>query len=161
MQAQEIEVEAVEPVQHSAVVHTFSHHHAEEAYDVSFESSEPMPDNNQLRLAVENKKRDNLALCETLVQIGLLRPQEMLDVRIAQIGGDDLCESLTVVSSIRTRLGDMLLKSKQITSEQLEFALGTQRKRGGLLGEILVNLGWLDRDTLDATLHAQRRRRAA
>jgi len=30
-----------------------------------------------------------------------------------------------------------------------------QRKRGGLLGEILVSLGWLDRVTLDAALAAQ------
>ncbi len=42
-------------------------------YDVSFESwSEPAQDGKQLLLAVESKKRDNLALGETLVQIGLL-----------------------------------------------------------------------------------------
>jgi len=134
---------------------------AADALDVSFESIDPVADGKDMRHAVETKKRDNLALGETLVQIGLLKPQEMLDVRMAQAGGEDLCESLMVVSSIRSRLGEMLLQSNKITSEQLEFALELQRKRGGLLGEILVNLGWLDRTTLDATLVAQRERRVA
>jgi len=39
--------------------------------------------------------------------------------------------------------------------------LDLQRKSGGLLGEILVSLGWLDRATLDAALSAQRECRAA
>jgi hypothetical protein len=134
---------------------------AEEAFDVSFESVDPTADGKHLQLAVDTKKRDNLALGETLVQIGVLRPQEMFDVRIAQAEGEDLCESLMVVSSIRSRLGEMLLQSNKITSEQLESALELQRKRGGLLGEILVSLGCLDRTTLDATLVAQRERRAA
>jgi hypothetical protein len=164
MQAYETEVEGVEELSHSGNVQAFgidANEQAADPYEVSFESFEPASDGKHLHLAVETKKRDNLALGETLVQIGLLRPQEMLDVRIAQIGGEDLCESLIVVSSIRSRLGDMLLQEKQITSEQLEFALDLQRKRGGLLGEILVSLGWLDRETLDATLSAQRERRAA
>ncbi|HEX8012707.1 MAG TPA: hypothetical protein VF814_17520 [Casimicrobiaceae bacterium] len=130
-------------------------------YDVRFESPEPVPDGRQLRLAVESKKRDNVALGETLVQIGLLEPREMLDVRIAQAGGEDLCNSLMVVSAIRSRLGEILLNAKQITSAQLEFALELQRKRGGLLGEILVSQGWLDRATLDAALATQARSKRA
>jgi hypothetical protein len=164
MQAYECEVESVEELGYSAkvrVLGTRASDHVPDPYEVRFESFEPACDGKHLHLAVETKKRDNLALGETLVQIGLLRPQEMLDVRIAQIEGEDLCESLMVVSSIRSRLGDMLLQEKQITSEQLEFALDLQRRRGGLLGEILVSLGWLDRETLDATLSAQRERRAA
>jgi hypothetical protein len=83
----------------------------------------------------------------------------MLDVRIAQAGDVDLGHALLVASSIRSRLGEMLLQAKQITSEQLESALELQRKRGGLLGEILVSLGWLDRVTLDAALAAQAKSR--
>ncbi len=127
-------------------------------YDVSFESwSEPAQDGKQLLLAVESKKRDNLALGETLVQIGLLEAREMLDVRIAQAADEDLCDSLLVVSAIRSRLGEMLLSAKQITSAQLESALEVQRKHGGLLGEILVTHGSLDRETLDVALAAQAR----
>jgi hypothetical protein len=128
---------------------------AADPYDVSFESPASGADEEHLHVAVDWKKRDNLALGETLVQIGLLRPHEMLDVRIAQAGDADLGDALLVASAIRSRLGEMLLQAQQITSEQLEFALALQRKRGGLLGEILVNLGWLDRVTLDAALAAQ------
>jgi hypothetical protein len=161
MQAYETEFERGEE-EHSpalCVVGGMASHDAADPYDVRFESFEPTPQG--LKLEVETKKRDNLALGETLVQIGLLRPQEMLDVRIAQSGGEDLCNSLMVVSSIRSRLGEMLLQQEHITSEQLESALDLQRRRGGLLGEILVSMGWLDRETLDATLVAQRGRRAA
>jgi hypothetical protein len=136
---------------------------ATDPYDVSFELPESTADEDLLHVAVDSKKRDNVALGETLVQIGLLRPHEMLDVRIAQAGGADLGDALLVASAIRSRLGEMLLQAQQITSEQLEFALDLQRKRGGLLGEILVSQGWLDRATLDAALDAQAKsgRRAA
>jgi hypothetical protein len=126
-------------------------------YNVSFELPDSDSDEEMLHVAVDGKKRDNLALGETLVQIGLLRPHEMLDVRIAQSGDADLGDALLVASAIRSRLGEMLLQAKQVTCEQLEFALEVQRKRGGLLGEILVSLGWLDRVTLDAALAAQAR----
>jgi hypothetical protein len=132
---------------------------AADPYNVSFESPDSDSDEELLHVAVDSKKRDNLALGETLVQIGLLRPHEMLDVRIAQAGDVDLGHALLVASSIRSRLGEMLLQAKQITSEQLESALELQRKRGGLLGEILVSLGWLDRVTLDAALAAQAKSR--
>lgn len=128
---------------------------AADPYNVSFELPDSDSDAELLHVAVDFKKRDNLALGETLVQIGLLRPHEMLDVRIAQSGDADLGDALLVASAIRSRLGEILLHAKQVTCEQLEFALELQRKRGGLLGEILVSLGWLDRVTLDAALAAQ------
>jgi hypothetical protein len=130
---------------------------AADPYDVSFETPRSAPEGEHLGLALDTKKRDNLSLGETLVQIGLMGPHEMLDVRIAQAGGEDLGTSLLIVSAIRSRLGEILLRSKQITSAQLEAALEVQRKRGGLLGEILVSLGWLDREALDAALATQAR----
>jgi hypothetical protein len=36
-----------------------------------------------------------------------------------------------------------------------------KRHQGGLLGETLVSLGWLDQQTLDAALIAQAHRKAA
>lgn len=136
---------------------------AADPYNVSFELPDSDSDEELLHVSVDCKKRDNLALGETLVQIGLLGPHEMLDVRIAQSGDVDLGDALLVASAIRSRLGEILLQAKRVTCEQLEFALELQRKRGGLLGEILVSLGWLDRVTLDAALAAQAKsgRRAA
>lgn len=105
--------------------------------------------------AVERKKRDNLALGEALVSIGLLGHGERAGMERAQAEGSDIVASLMVASALRSRLGEMLLQAKQITSCQLEFALEVQRHQGGLLGEILVSLGWLDVATLDAALAAQ------
>jgi hypothetical protein len=82
-------------------------------------------------------------------------------VRSAQTDSGDLVGSLLVASAIRSRLGEILLKAKRITSCQLEFALEMQRHQGGMLGEILLSLGWLDQVTLDAALAAQAVRKAA
>ena len=108
-----------------------------------------------LEEAIEAKKRDNLVLGETLVSFGLLQRHEMSDVQSAQARSNDVVGSLMVASAIRTRLGDILLHAKRVTSAQLELALEMQRQRGGLLGEILVGTGALDRGTLDAALALQ------
>lgn len=73
---------------------------AADPYNVSFElpDSDSDSDEELLHVAVDCKKRDNLALGETLVQIGLLGPHEMLDVRIAQSGDADLGDALLVAS---------------------------------------------------------------
>ena len=120
-----------------------------------FAVAEPEADAIDLAQAVEVKKRDNLALGATLVSLGLIGGHELAQVHSAQAESDDLVGVLFAASAIRSRLGEMLLKAKRITSSQLEFALELQRVQGGLLGEILLGLGWLDRQTLDAALAAQ------
>lgn len=128
--------------------------------EVFFESAALVPEELDLGQAVESKKQDNAALGETLVSIGLLERRELSEMRFSQAATSDLVGSLAVASAIRTRLGEILLRAKHITSSQLEFALELQRHRDEKLGEILVSLGWLDRKTLDAALAAQGRRAA-
>src|SRR4051812_5970679 len=41
-------------------------------------------------------------------------------------------------------LGEILVKRKRITNEQLEHALSVQKKENGFVGEILVKLGYLE-----------------
>lgn len=131
---------------------------AEEGYFVPPETVLTEVDLGQ---AIESKKRDNLALGEALVRIGLIGDRELSEVQTALAESNDIVGTLVVASAIRSRLGEILLRSKRITSSQLEFALEKQRLEGGLLGEILVSLGWLDRDALDAALAAQAGRKAA
>jgi len=131
-----------------------------EPQDAFFAVLEPASDEIGLDEAVESKKRDNLALGEALVSIGLIGQHEFAEVKSAQAEGADLVGSLMVASAVRSRLGEILLKAKRITSPQLEFALDLQRRQSGLLGEILVSLGWVDRHTLDAALAAQASRNA-
>jgi hypothetical protein len=132
-----------------------------EADERIFQPREPGFVEMDLGRAVESKKRDNLALGEALVSIGLIGHRELSELRTAQAESDDLVGSLMAASALRSRLGEMLLNAKRITSSQLEFALEMQRHQGGRLGEILVSLGWLDQPTLDAALVAQAHRKAA
>jgi len=123
--------------------------------DNPFVVTGPETDAVDLAQAIEAKKRDNLALGAALVSMGLIGRHELAEVHSAQAQCGDMVGELFAASAIRSRLGEMLLKAKRITSSQLEFALGVQRFQGGLLGEILLGLGWLDRRTLDAALAAQ------
>lgn len=122
--------------------------------------AEPAPEED-LDRAVEAKKRDNLLVGETMLRIGLLGRGELAELQSAQAAAcAGTVDSLLVASAIRSRLGEILLKARHITSSQLEAALALQRDQGGLLGEILLGQGWLDKDTLDAALALQATRAA-
>ena len=58
-----------------------------------------------------------------------------------------------MTTAYKGRLGDLLQEKNLITGEQLEQALAQQRETGGKLGELLVNMGALDAQTL-AEAHA-------
>src|SRR5712691_12523651 len=53
------------------------------------------------------------------------------------------------------KLGDLLLKAKLITQEQLDTALKSQREEGGKLGEALVRIGALNENDITETLSQQ------
>ena len=53
------------------------------------------------------------------------------------------------------RLGDLLLKEKRITPEQLQEALGQQRQKGGKLGFTLVSMGFVKEAEITALLSKQ------
>lgn len=57
-----------------------------------------------------------------------------------------------MVTSLKERLKKILINSKLITSEQLSEALEFQRKKGGRLGDVLVNLGHINRKDLMVAL---------
>ncbi len=55
-------------------------------------------------------------------------------------------------------LGEMLLENGEVTQEQLDKALDVQKKEGGLMGIILVNLGFISEKTLVKYLAMQAER---
>ncbi len=55
-------------------------------------------------------------------------------------------------------LGEMLVEAGEITQEQLDKALGIQKDEGGLIGIILVNLGYINEQTLVKYLASQAER---
>lgn len=55
-------------------------------------------------------------------------------------------------------LGDILVDNGEITQDQLDEALAIQKKEGGLIGIILVNLNYLDEQSLVKYLAIQAER---
>ncbi len=48
----------------------------------------------------------------------------------------------------KLRLGEMLMGNGIISNDQLEKALDQQKKNGGMLGMILVNLNYISKEQL-------------
>ena len=59
-----------------------------------------------------------------------------------------------VSASVKTRLGEQLIGSGLITTDQLAKALEMQTESGGRLGEVLISIGALDEQTLTHALAA-------
>ena len=56
------------------------------------------------------------------------------------------------------RIGELLLKEKRITAEQLQQALNHQKAGGGKLGYNLVKMGFVKDEEITALLSKQYRR---
>ncbi len=56
---------------------------------------------------------------------------------------------------INKQLGELLLERGIITVQQLEKALNIQKERGGLIGEIMVDLGFAKEEDIAQALTAQ------
>ncbi|MDE2027057.1 MAG: hypothetical protein KGK03_00620 [Candidatus Omnitrophica bacterium] len=48
------------------------------------------------------------------------------------------------MDAYKVLLGEILVQRKRITREQLDAALKRQKEKGGIIGEVLVGLGFLD-----------------
>ena len=55
----------------------------------------------------------------------------------------------------RIRLGELLVQKEKISAEQLTQAIDEQKKQGGKIGQIMVNLGFLTEDDMLAFLAEQ------
>ncbi len=56
---------------------------------------------------------------------------------------------------IRKQLGELLIERKIIKKSQLDKALAIQKEKGGLIGEILVELGFAKEEDIAQALTAQ------
>ena len=56
---------------------------------------------------------------------------------------------------VRKQLGELLLERKIINSNQLEKALAIRKEKGGLLGEILVDLGFAKEEDIAQAITTQ------
>ncbi|MES2353685.1 MAG: hypothetical protein V4568_04625 [Pseudomonadota bacterium] len=111
---------------------------------------------DNLSFALSNQKHDNTQLGEALVNMGIIDQSDLIAVLDIQDKISDPLEVLCLVSGIRCRLGEILLKTKHITSHQLEQALELQRSSDTPLGEVLIDLGWVTKQELNTSLTIQR-----
>ena len=56
---------------------------------------------------------------------------------------------------IGKRLGELLVERKVVTPEQIDAALKVQKAKGGLLGQILVSLGYATEESVAQAVTAQ------
>lgn len=56
---------------------------------------------------------------------------------------------------ISKQLGELLIERKVITKKELEAALAVQKEKGGLIGQVLVDLGYASEEAIAQALTAQ------
>jgi hypothetical protein len=108
-----------------------------------------------LELALEEQKKTNRMLGETLVHMGLLDPMDLRAVLSVNEHLADLKGAIVLAAGVRSLLGDLLVRARHITAEQLELALLVQKRTGERLGEISIRLGLITDSELDAVLQFQ------
>lgn len=89
----------------------------------------------------EKQRRPEVPLGQLCVDLGMISARD-LDYLLTRYGK-------------RLALGEMLVREKRITEEQLRQVLRVQRQQGGRLGEILLRLGYVSVDQLYEMLARQ------
>ena len=79
-------------------------------------------------------------------------PKQDMPPKPAEDTGAPAAASHDEPSGKKVRLGDQLIEEGHITQDQLEVALYEKNKSGGMLGEILVDLGFITPDILATML---------
>jgi len=112
-------------------------------------------DRHAIESALARQKDTNEKLGEILRSMGELNSVDLKAVLSVQKELASFDESIKAAAGDRELLGELLLKAKRITPEQLSAALKEQRKSGGKLGSIFIHRGLLSEDELKAVLSFQ------
>ncbi len=111
---------------------------------------------HELKTALSRQKDTNEQIGEILVEMGVLDRRDLNAVLFIQEDLSSYDDAVKVAAGVRMLLGELLVKAKKITTEQLDLALREQKSTGKKLGEILVNNGLLLKNELAAVLAFQR-----
>lgn len=110
---------------------------------------------HDLERALSEQNRTNEMLGEVLVRMGVVHPEEIRAAVSIQCDLASLDDAVKAAGGVRQLLGELLVKARRITQEQLDHALNEQRRTGEKLGEVLVRRGSLTKTELDAVLAFQ------
>ncbi|MCI4398702.1 MAG: Flp pilus assembly complex ATPase component TadA [Acidobacteria bacterium] len=94
-------------------------------------------------------------VCPFCLQCFCAAPQSYADKFWAS-APDELLQDREMLANARGPLGEALVRAKAITSDQLLAALKAQKSSGRKLGEVLVELGYVPKDTLEYFLSQQK-----
>lgn len=108
-----------------------------------------------LQPALEEQRHTNEMLGEVLVRLGLIDPTDLKMVLSVQRDFASLRDSIMAAAGVRQLLGDLLLRARRVTPEQIESALSEQLGTNEKLGEVLVRLGLITENELVAVLAFQ------
>jgi hypothetical protein len=104
-------------------------------------------DNKQLEQALKIQKEKGGLIGEILVAVGYVKETDVAWALAFQKGLEKKGQHKLI--------GQLLIEKGLIKSEQLERALAIQRQKGGLLGEVLVALGYVKETDIALALTSQ------
>jgi hypothetical protein len=110
----------------------------------------------ELKHALHWQSYTNELLGDILVQMGVLDPADLKAVLSINKDLVSLQDALRLSAGVRRLLGELLLQSGRITPQQLEDALQEHYRTGKKLGTVLVRLGLISSEELNAVLEFQK-----
>jgi hypothetical protein len=110
---------------------------------------------SDLERALEQQKNTNELLGEILVNMGVLDAVDLKAVLSVNRDLASLEDAVKLAAGVRQLLGKLLLQARRITPQQLELALQEHQRTGEKLGEVLVRLGLINRNEINAVLAFQ------
>lgn len=110
----------------------------------------------ELETALSRQKDTNDQIGEILVRMGALDRRELSAVLSIQKDLASYDDAVKIAAGVRMLLGELLVKAKRITAEELDLALREQKSTGERLGEILVRQGLLLDNELETALEFQK-----
>jgi hypothetical protein len=116
---------------------------------------------HHVETALARQKETNEQLGDILMRMGALNPMDLKAVLSVQRHLTSLEDSVKAAAGVRELLGELLVKAKRITPEQLDGALKDQKESGEKLGKILIRLGLLSQNELHAVLMFQHHQEGA
>jgi len=111
---------------------------------------------HDLEAAVKQQQNTNEQLGEILVRMGAVAPTDLRVVLSIQGDLASFKDAVKAAAGVRQLFGELLLRTKKITPEQLDLALKEQKLTGEKLGEILAGKGFITERELDAVLAFQK-----
>ena len=106
--------------------------------------------------ALQEQRQTKELLGQVLVRMGVLKAPDIKASLLVQGYLSNIEDAVKTAAGERQLLGDILVESRHITVEQLDGAVAEQKLSGEKLGEVLVRLGLVSGQQLDALLSFQR-----